>query len=195
MSAHTQNIDLNKLLENVKSADRTAVEALYRHFYSPVYAFVSMHIYDSGAAEEIVDDVFMVVFTSVSEFRGQAAFKTWLLGIAKNLCHNWLRKMSREPAHQLGSTENQLATLIDQDMPVLDQLERDERQAIIQLCMGRLPFHQRETLFWVYFEDMALAQVAQILQCTTGTVKSRLFYAKSKMAECVKRRLSVTGVP
>jgi RNA polymerase sigma-70 factor (ECF subfamily) len=193
MPNRTQDIDLPSLLERVKLADQGAVEVLYRHFYSSVYAFVRMQIDDLGAVDEIVDDVFMVVFKSVADFRGQANFKTWVMGIAKNLCYNWLRKMSREPSLQHFSTEHQLDALIDQDLPVLDQLERHEIQTIIKLCMDRLPAHHRETLFWVYFEDMTLSQVAQAMKCATGTIKSRLFHAKLKMADCVTRRLTDTG--
>ena len=179
-----------ELLQGVKNGDHVAVESIYRQYYSVVYAFVRLQINDLGAAEEIVDDVFMVVFTSANSFKGQSSFKTWVLGIAKNLSRNWLRKIGREPSNQFDSTEDQLADLIDPDWPALEQLEREELNVIIQFCMTRLPLSQRETLFYVYFEDLTLEQVAQTLGCPSGTIKSRLFHAKTKMAECVNRRIA-----
>lgn len=179
-----------ELLKRLIEGDQTAATALYKQHYQSVYGFVRMQIDDVGAIPEIVDDVFMAVFSSAAQFKGQSAPKTWMLGIARNICHNWLRKMSREPVQQRDALPDELASLVDQQWPVLDRIERDETRDIVRFCMDRLPIQQREALFWVYFEDMSIDETAQVLQCAAGTVKSRLFHAKSKMADCVHRRLA-----
>lgn len=178
------------LLERIAKGDAAAVESVYRAYYGTVKAFVSLQISDSGAVEEIVDDVFMVLFSSANQFRGESALKTWLLGIARNLCHNWLRQMSREPVAGLEVSDDELSGLMDQAWPALDLLQQQQVQAIVRLCLDRLPTAQKEALFYVFFEEMSLEETAKNLACATGTIKSRLFHAKGKMADCVKRRLT-----
>lgn len=186
--------ETTRLLERIAQGDASAVETVYRQYYGTVSAFVRMQIADSGAVEEIVDDVFMVLFSSASQFRGESAFKTWLLGIARNLCHNWLRQMSREPVAGMDVTDEELSGLMDQAWPALDHLQQQQIQAIVRLCLDRLPPPQKEALFWVFFEEMSLEETAKALSCAIGTVKSRLFHAKAKVADCVKRRLSVESL-
>lgn len=182
--------EITSLLERIAQGDAAAVESVYRQYYGTVSAFVRMQIADSGAVEEIVDDVFMVVFSSANQFRGESAFKTWLLGIARNLCHNWLRQMSREPVAGLDVSDAELSGLMDQAWPVLDHLQQQQVQAIIRRCLDRLPGPQKEALFWVFFEELSVEDTAKTVACAIGTVKSRLFHAKAKMADCVKRRLA-----
>lgn len=182
--------DLAVWLARVHQGDQAAAEAIYRGFYASLTAFVRLYVDDSAAIEEIVDDTFMVVFSNPARFEGRSSFKTWLFGIAKNRCHDWLRQAKRQPA--LGAQDDQaiLDELVDPAWPALDQLEQAQVNAIIRLCMQRLPEAQRQVLFWVFFEEMSMDQVAEQQQCAAGTVKSRLFHAKSKLADCVNRRLN-----
>jgi len=182
--------DIDDWLERLRRADSTAVEAIYRGYYGCVTAFVRLYIDQTAAVEEIVDDTFLAVFSKPDQFEGRSGFKTWLLGIAKNQCYDWLRRAKREPAIGLQDDEAMLNGLVDQAWPVLDQLESQQISAIIQFCMQRLPDAQRQVMYWVYFEEMSVDQAAEQVHCAPGTVKSRLFHAKSKLADCINRRLN-----
>lgn len=182
--------DLAVWLDRLRQGDPAAVETIYRGFYGSLTAFVRLHVDDSAAIEEIVDDTFMVVFSNPAGFEGRSSFKTWLFGIAKNRCHDWLRQAKRQPAIGVQDDEALLDGLVDPAWPALDQLEQAQVNAIIRLCMQRLPEVQRQVLFWVFFEELSMEQVALEQQCAAGTVKSRLFHAKSKLADCVGRRLN-----
>jgi len=182
--------DINEWLDRLRRGDDAAVEAIYRGYYSCVTAFVKLYVNDSTATEEIVDDTFMALFNKPEKFEGRSSFKTWLLGIAKNQCFDWLRRTKREPS--IGSQDDGaiLDSLVDQTWPVLDHLESQQIGSIIQFCLQRLPEAQREIIYWVFFEDMSLARTAEQTRCATGTVKSRLFHAKTKLADCINRRLN-----
>ncbi|UOD50370.1 RNA polymerase sigma factor [Orrella daihaiensis] len=182
--------DLTDCLSRLREGDQAAVVAIYRRFYGSLTAFVRLHVDDSAAVEEIVDDTFMVVFSNPTSFQGRSSFKTWLFGIAKNRCHDWLRQAKRQPAIGAQDDQTLLDGLVDPAWPALDQLEQAQVNTIIHRCLQRLSEVHRQVLFWVFFEEMSMEQVALEQQCAAGTVKSRLFHAKSKLAECVGRRLN-----
>lgn len=182
--------DINHWLDRLRCSDDAAVEAIYRGYYGCVYAFVKLYVDDSTATEEIVDDTFMVVFNKPDQFMGRSSFKTWLLAIAKNQCHDWLRRAKREPAIGRQDDTALLDSLVDQTWPVLDHLETQQIRNIVQFCLQRLPEVQREIMYFVFYEDMSINRVAEHAQCASGTVKSRLFHAKIKLADCINRRLN-----
>lgn len=190
MRSQATEKDIDIWLDRLRGGDDAAVEAIYRGYYSCVTAFVRLYVDDSAATEEIVDDTFLAVFNQPDQFEGRSSFKTWLLGIAKNQCHDWLRRAKREPA--IGNQDDTvlLDSLIDQAWPVMDHLESQQISVIIQFCLRRLPESQREIMYWVFFEDMSIARVAEQARCAAGTVKSRLFHAKAKLADCINRRLN-----
>jgi len=182
--------DIDDWLERLRRGDSSAVKAIYRGYYGCVTAFVKLYIDQTAAVEEIVDDTFLAVFSKPDQFEGRSSFKTWLLGIAKNQCHDWLRRAKREPAIGLQDDEAMLNSLVDHAWPVLDQLESKQISAIVQFCLQRLPDIQRQVMYWVFFEEMSVDQTAEQVQCAPGTVKSRLFHAKAKLADCISRRLN-----
>jgi len=176
-------------LRRLQQGDESAATAVYQAYYRGLTAFVRLHVDDDAAVEEIVDDTFMIVFSGPDRFEGRSQFKTWLYGIAKNRCYDWLRHARRQPA--MGSQDDQAALdgLVDPASPALDQVDQAQVNAIIKRCLQRLSEVQRQVLFWVFFEEMSMEQAAVQTQCATGTVKSRLFHAKSNLADCVNRRL------
>jgi RNA polymerase sigma-70 factor (ECF subfamily) len=182
--------DINDWLDRLRRSDDAAVEAIYRGYYSSTHAFVKFYIDDPMATEEIVDDTFMAVFIKPEQFTGRSSFKTWLLGIAKIKCHDWLRRTKREPSIGRQDDKVLLDSFVDQTWPVLDHLEIQQTRNIVQVCLQRLPKVQREIMYLVFYEDMSIDQVSEHAQCASGTVKSRLFHAKIKLAECINRRLN-----
>jgi len=190
MRSQATEKDIDIWLDRLRRRDDAAAEAIYRGYYSCVTAFVRLYVDDSAATEEVVDDTFLAVFKHPDQFEGRSSFKTWLLGIAKNQCHDWLRRAKREPAIGKQDDTVLLDSLIDQAWPIMDHLESQQISVIIQFCLRRLPESQREIMYWVFFEDMSVARVAEQVRCAAGTVKSRLFHAKAKLADCINRRLN-----
>ncbi|WP_159078798.1 RNA polymerase sigma factor [Orrella marina] len=162
--------------------------AIYHGYMRSVTAFVRLYVDDVVAIEEIVDDTFLAIFSKPDQFEGRSSFKTWLLGIARNQCHNWLRKARKEPAIN-ARTDDAFGTLVDPTPPILDHLEQQQVRQIVRLCLMRLPEAQRQVLYWVFYEELSVNETAEQVGCAPGTVKSRMFHAKSRMADCVRRRL------
>lgn len=156
--------------------------------------FVSLHVDDSVAVEEIVDDTFLAAFSNSERFEGRSSFKTWLMSIAKNKSYDWLRRAKREPVLSAADDSICLENLVDQTLPVLDHLASEQVRTVVRLCLERLPVAQREVTYFVFYEDMSVEQAAYQVNCPPGTVKSRLFHARLKMAECLKHRLNTSKV-
>lgn len=189
MSVPASENDIDHWLARLREGDEHAIIAIYRGYIRNVTAFVRLYVDDGVAAEEIVDDTFLSAFRNIDQFKHRSSFKTWLLGIARNQCYEWLRRASREPAIN-GQPETALATLIDPALPALDHLESKQIRAIVHACLRRLPASQRQVLYWVFFEDLSMEETASQVSCAAGTVKSRMFHAKSRMADCIHRRLN-----
>lgn len=181
-------------LRRLRHGDQQAAEAIYRGYFGSVKGFVSLHVHDSVAVEEIVDDTFLAAFSNPERFEGRSSFKTWLMSIAKNKSYDWLRRANREPVLSAADDSICLENLVDQTLPVFDHLASEQVRTIVRLCLERLPVTQREVTYFVFYEDMSVEQAAHQVNCPPGTVKSRLFHARLKMAECLKHRLNTSKV-
>ena len=181
--------DINDWLERLRQGDALAATAIYRGYYGCVMAFVGLYVTDASAAEEIVQDTFLAAFDQSDRFQGRSSFKTWLLAIAKNKSRDAIRRAKREPAAIASDDVSILDQLVDQGWPALEQIAAKQLGKLIAFCLKRLPLAQREVTYFVFYEEMSLEQVAHQVSCPPGTVKSRLFHARLKLADCLKRRL------
>jgi RNA polymerase sigma-70 factor (ECF subfamily) len=182
------DLTLRDLLNRIDRGDDSALERLYRHYRRSLYAFVRHQIPDDAAADEIADDVFLVVLRKPTAFNGSSSFHTWLCGIARNRCRDWWRKRGREDERSVAA-DGYLDSLAAADWQVLERLERDERDAAVRECIDRLPAAHRETVYWSIYEELSIDDVGARMNCPPGTVKSRLFHARAKLRDCIEGAL------
>lgn len=194
MTSIATDNDIQDWLRRLLDGDQQAAAAIYRGYFGSVKGFVSLYVDDTVAVEEIVDDTFLAAFSDPERFEGRSSFKTWLMSIAKNKSYDWLRRAKREPAISGADDQIVLDNLVDQNWPVLDRLATEQVKAIVRLCLERLPIAQREVTYFVFYKEMSVEQTASQVNCPPGTVKSRLFHARLKMAECLKHRLDTSEV-
>lgn len=182
------------LLNQVAGGDIKAATQLFSLFQGSVYAFIRLQVSSDEVAEEILNETFMIALSKPGQFDGSSAFTTWLCGIAKNLCRNWRRKEQGEREVFSGTDVDELPSeyLRDPSPSVLANLEQQELQQVLLACIDKLPDAQREAMFWAFIEDKSLDYISEMMKCPVGTIKSRLYYARAKIAECVK--LAFNGV-
>lgn len=179
------------LLRGVKAGSEVAVRELYLYYRPALFAFIRFRIRDDGAAEEIVDDAFMIALGSLARFDGTSTFKTWLFGIARNCCGTWMRHQQTALVQAtINLDEGDLEAIPDPDASVLARIESAEMSEILRDCIDLLPIAQREVLFWAWFEEEPLEIVALRAECPIGTVKSRLFHARRRVGDCVEKAVS-----
>lgn len=179
--------ELQDLLNQIALGSNKAVEAVYRHYQASLYAFIRLRIRDDEAAEEILNDTFMVAIQKPGQYTGESSYQTWLCGIAKNVCGTWIRKQHAGVAKDtVDLEEDALENIADPQWGILEQLETRERDDILRECIDQLPATHKEAFYWAWFEEESVDTVADRLGCPAGTIKSRLFNARAKIADCVK---------
>lgn len=180
---------IEKILNQIALGSNKATKELYMHYHSSLFAFIRFRVWDDAAAEEILDDTFMVVFRNPERYNRSSAFSTWLFGIAKNVCGTWIRRQKSAMSSATVELEDKhLDSVPAYDCDVLEQIESEQLNQILRNCMDRLPEQQREVLFWAWFEEEPLEAIAGRVDSPVGTVKSRLFHARNRVADCVRRR-------
>lgn len=179
--------ELEPLLKQIAAGQTKAIEAIYRHYQASVFAFIRFRIRDDEAAEEILNDTFFTAFRKPDQYDGTSSFMTWLCGIAKNICGTWLRKQQSAMQQATVVVDGEvLGNLPDPNWGILENLESREAHEVLRECMDQLPLAHREAFFWVWFEEEPIQRVADKMACPVGTIKSRLFNARLKIADCVK---------
>jgi len=182
------NAEALQLLAAVARGDEAAYERLYRKVSRHVYAFVLQRCGDPALAEEIVVDTLVDVWKQPARFRGESKFSTWLLSMARFKMIDRLRAAA--PVHE--DIDTVTDTLADENSDsAFVRLHEQQQRHGIERCMERLSDEHREALHLVYFEDMALAEVAVIQAVPENTVKTRLFNARLKIRNCLAAMLSM----
>jgi RNA polymerase sigma-70 factor (ECF subfamily) len=179
------------LVRHVLQRDARAFETLFDRYHAPIYRHLARMVREGDAAQDLVQEVFLRVWTRADQWDRRGSFGAWLYRIATNLALNHLRSLSRRREQSLvdaaGDQDDETipaAWLLDEATPPPDvavQLS-ERRQRIIELA-GRLPAQKREVLHLVHELEMSVRDAAEELGVPEGTVKSRLFYARRRFAQ------------
>ena len=159
------------LLEACRLGDRDALRALYEAYKDRVYsiAFYFFHG-DAIAAGDVTQQVFLKLIEGMSKYRGDSAFSTWLYRIVVNACvdrsRRWRAEASTEPA-VLDQIPTRLAS--HEDTMVRGEIARG-----VQAAIAGLPPKLRLPILLRYFDELSYAEMATALNCSIGTVSSRL---------------------
>jgi RNA polymerase sigma-70 factor (ECF subfamily) len=179
------------LIESIQNQQTWAFEVLFERYESVLRRHLGFIVRDEPAAEDLLQETFLRVWTHAGQWSGQGAVKSWLFRIATNLALNHLRARRRRPEQPLELPE---AMVDDDDLPdtpawlvdtaslgpeaVVEQVERDTR---LQKIIGDLPEEKRELLRLVHQMELSLREAADELGIPEGTAKSRLYYAREQM--------------
>ena len=176
-----------QLVGRARSGDIEAFEALVAEYDGRIYNMAYRMLGNPEDARDVTQDAFLKAYSSIGGFRGDASFSTWLYRIAKNVCLDVLRRRSRRTVFSLddpmeteeGELDRQLAgELPDPEDALLDSEVRDAvKDAIL-----RLPPHHRSIIVLRDIEDLSYEEIAEILEIGLGTVKSRLYRARSALS-------------
>lgn len=186
-----ENDRVKTLLERVGRQDQAAFRELYKAFSRRVFAYVLNMVNDHGRAEEILVDTMHEVWRAPQRFRGDSQFSTWLIGIARNKALMVYR--GRRPDEVHDDLDDVAQTHAADTPDGFAQLAARQRSEGVQACMGRLSNEHRECMHLVFFESLSLAEIAKVQGCPENTVKTRLFHARQKIKNCLKRMLEREG--
>ena len=169
------------LIGRIASGDRLAMQVLFARHHVRVYRFVLRLVRDEWKAEDLISDVFLDVWRQADRFEGRSTVSTWLLAIARFKALSALR---RKPDEELDD-ESAAAIEDDADDPEM-ALAKKDRSAVIRKCLTGLSAEHREIIDLVYYHEKSVEEVAEIVGIPENTVKTRMFYARKKMADMLK---------
>ncbi len=165
--------------------DMAAFETLVRHYRNDVFALSYHFVRNREDAWDLSQEVFIKAYRALSRFRGEAGFKTWLLRIAANHAKDFLKKKRLEIV-PFNDALNADAESVGADPG--RRLEMTELGQAIDGAVAELPVKQRTAFILREFEDMSYQEMAEVMQCSMGTVMSRLHHARKKLQQALKKK-------
>jgi RNA polymerase sigma-70 factor (ECF subfamily) len=169
------------LIGRIAIGDRLAMQVLFARYHVRVFRFVVRIIRDAAAAEDLISEVFLDVWRQAGRFEGRSAVSTWLLAIARLKALSALR---RRLDQELDDETAQAIEDPSDDPEVL--LEKKDKSAQIRKCLSGLSADHREIVDLVYYHEKSVEEVAEIVGIPENTVKTRMFYARKRLAELLK---------
>ena len=169
------------LIERIAAGDKLAMRVLFARHHVRVYRFALRLVRDETLAEDVVGEMFLDVWRQAATFKARAAVSTWLLAIARFKALSLLRRKGEE------TLDEEAARAIEDpaDDPEVT-VRKKERSEILRKCWSKLSPGHRDIIDLVYYQEKAIAEVAEIIGIPENTVKTRMFYARKRLAELLK---------
>jgi RNA polymerase sigma-70 factor (ECF subfamily) len=176
------------LLERCKKGDRNAFDALIRRYEKKVYNFAFRLCGNYDEASDIAAETFVRLYNSLTSFRGDSSFITWLFRIITNIYLDQRKRQRSRPNQSLESMieleENSVRRQYEDPTPSPeDHVEGRERTAILQAAIRTLPDYQRLMIVMFHVEGKSYEEIAEVMDLPIGTVKSRLNRARLSLRE------------
>ncbi|WP_303291348.1 RNA polymerase sigma factor RpoE [Marinobacter sp. SS5-14b] len=170
-----------QLVRKVRNGDRAAFDLLVVKYQSRVASIISRYVYDSQEVMDLAQETFIKAFRAIDRFRGDSAFYTWLYRIAVNTAKNYLEARGRRPQ---GSADSAEAENYDDGSRLRDLasperlLQKEQLQKALSEAISRLPEELRSAFLLREYDGLSYEDIAGILECPIGTVRSRIFRAR-----------------
>jgi RNA polymerase sigma-70 factor (ECF subfamily) len=183
-----------ELVRRVKKGDKQAFDLLFSRYQHKILNLVSRYLRDQQDVEDVTQEAFIKAFRALPRFRGESAFYTWLYRIAINTAKNHLVARSRRPpgvdvdiddAEFMDGTD----VLRESESPEA-VLSRDELSEVINATLSELPDDLRSAVTLREFDGLSYEQIAEIMDCPVGTVRSRIFRAREAIDQRIEPLLS-----
>ncbi|MCL0090560.1 sigma-70 family RNA polymerase sigma factor [Dehalococcoidia bacterium] len=170
----TAVLEDNFLLSEVAKGDPDAFSELYDRFAERVFRYALTLLRDRQLAEEVAQETMVCVWQGAGKFSGRSQVSTWIFGIARKQAHNLLRQ------------ETKCKRLFPEATTLPDPADVVESKYQVLGAVEALPPEQREIVFLTFYAGLPYREIANLLDVPEGTVKSRMYYAKRKLAEMLR---------
>jgi RNA polymerase sigma-70 factor (ECF subfamily) len=169
------------LIGRIAGGDKLAMQVLYARHHVRVYRFLLRLVRNEATAEDLVSEVFLDVWRQAGRFEGRSSVSTWLLAIARFKALSSFRRRTEDEL-----TEDMAEAIEDPSEDPASALETKDESAMLRRCMEALSLEHREIVDLVYYHEKSVEEVAKIVGIPEGTVKTRMFHARKKLAELLK---------
>jgi RNA polymerase sigma-70 factor (ECF subfamily) len=176
-----------ELVERVQRGDKKAFDLLVLKYQRKIMRLLARMIRDPSEIEDVAQEAFIKAYRALPQFRGEAAFYTWLYRIAINTARNWMASAGRRPSasyaieNEDGETFNETENLTDNSTPESMAASREIAETV-NAAIEALPEELRTAIVLREMEGMSYEDIATSMNCPIGTVRSRIFRAREAIA-------------
>ncbi|MFO1478438.1 MAG: sigma-70 family RNA polymerase sigma factor [Verrucomicrobiota bacterium] len=178
--------DDSALVRAAQGGDTAAFEELVARHRDKIYARAYSMMRNEEESIDLSQEAWIKGWQRLAQFQGESSFATWLTRITINLCLDELRKQKRRRSESIEEIEEESGGVERHMPPVVvnptERLERGELRSRIDKALGQLSHEHRTVLVLHEFEGLEYKAIAKAMDCSLGTVMSRLFYARRKLA-------------
>ncbi len=188
-----EDLEARRLVGEAGAGSEEALRRLYDAYGAPVHRFALSRLGNAADAADVVNEVFLEVWRkAAARFRGDSRVSTWLLGIAHHKVVDRLRRRGRQPPMAEGEAAevalDRLELEAAREPPPGEALVAAAQRADwLRRCLETLSPLLRQALYLAFCEDRPYGEIALILDCPEGTVKTRVFHGRRKLRECLER--------
>jgi RNA polymerase sigma-70 factor, ECF subfamily len=169
------------LVNRIAAGDKLAMQALFARHRTPLYRWLLRFVDNETLAEDLLSEVFLDVWRQAGRFEGRSLVSTWLLSIARFKALSARRR--RTDADLDEKIQTTVADPANDPEAVFQEKNRAE---LLRQALTRVSREHRQIIDLVYYHEKSIEECAQILGIPAATVKTRMFYARKKLAELVK---------
>mgnify|MGYP000153212202 CR=1 FL=1 len=179
-----------QLVKKAKTGDQRAFEVLVRKYQQRIFALINRYVRDPDEVQDVAQEAFIKAYRALGKFRAESAFYTWMYRIAINTAKNHLVSRGRRPpGSDLDIVDaeilDQSGRLADSESPEAS-IARDQLEAAVYEAIEKLPDDLRPPITLRELDGLAYEDIAQVMQCPVGTVRSRIFRAREAVDEHIR---------
>ena len=182
----------DKLVKRAKKGDSRAFDLLVLKYQGRVAQLVSRYVNNAAEVEDVTQEAFIKAYRALPKFRGDSAFYTWLYRIAANAAKNHLVALGRRPTTDLALDDSESyevpGRLKDNESPD-EVIMGQQLEAAISQAIDALPLELKAALTLREFEGLSYDEIAEVLECPIGTVRSRIFRAREAIDQKVASQM------
>jgi len=193
----TAEVTDKQLVARVKKGDSRAFDMLVVKYQHRIMGLISRYVHDADEVQDVAQEAFIKAYRALPRFRGDSAFYTWMYRIAINTAKNHLVSRSRRPP---GSDVELEDAEYYEGGGALRELENpenalfgDELKDVVESAIGNLPDDLRTAVTLREFDGLSYEDIADIMDCPVGTVRSRIFRAREAIDKQVREQLDGEG--
>lgn len=189
MSAQSAPSTDQQLVERVQKGDKRAFDMLVIKYQHKILSIIGRYVKDASEVQDVAQEAFIKAYRALPNFRGDSAFYTWLYRIAINTAKNYLVSRNRRPPSSDVEVEDAEyyaggEALHDMGTPE-HNLYRDELQKVVDKAISELPEDLRTAVTLREMEGLSYEEIADVMACPVGTVRSRIFRAREAIEKAM----------
>jgi len=180
-----------RLVERVKRGDKRAFDVLVLKYQHRIANLITRYVRDQDEVLDVTQEVFVKAYRAMDKFRGDAQFYTWLYRIAINTAKNFLVARSRRPPDtDIDVDEREFSeqsVVISEGSNPEEQLSGEQLERVLQRALEALPEELRIALMLREFDGLSYDEIAHVMDCPVGTVRSRIFRGRESIEKSIAK--------